>query len=281
MMVELKINSRHGSFGGTVGFYQYQSHVCHCPMRFSVYEPPQMANQSVPVVYFLSGLTCTEENFMAKSGAQRYAAELGLCLVVPDTSPRDRGITDENKHWTFGSGAGFYMDATESPWSDHYQMYRFVVDELPQVIQEHFSVLNNSQSIMGHSMGGHGALVLGLRNPDQYRAISALAPIANPIASEWTQEAFRLYLGDDQTKWQDYDASCVVQKFVDDRPILIDQGLADQFLSELRPEAFDSACQSVGRSLTLRRHEGYDHGYYFISSFIGEHLKFHAEQLKH
>ena len=279
-MIELQINSRHRSWGGTVGFYQYQSQVCKCPMRFSVYEPPQMKTQLVPVVYFLSGLTCTEENFMAKAGAQRYAAELGLCLVVPDTSPRDQGIPDENKHWTFGAGAGFYMDATQAPWAEHYQMYRFVVDELPVVIDEHFAVLPKVQSITGHSMGGHGALVLGLRNPAQYKAVSAFAPIANPTVSDWTQEAFRLYLGKDQSHWNQYDASFLVQQCIDDRSILIDQGLADQFLDELRPEAFEKACQKVGRNLTLRRHQGYDHGYYFISSFIGDHLKFHSEQLQ-
>ena len=279
-MVELQVNSRHSSFGGVVGFYQYQSQVCNGPMRFSVYEPPQMKKTPVPVVYFLSGLTCTEENFMAKAGAQRYAAALGLCLVVPDTSPRERGISDENKHWTFGSGAGFYLDATQSPWVEHYQMYRFVADELPAVIQANFSVRPDRQSITGHSMGGHGALVLGLRNPQQYRAISAFAPIANPTVSDWTQDAFRLYLGDDRSQWNQYDASCLVQTCIDERPILIDQGLADQFLEELRPDAFEQACHQVGRKLTLRRHQGYDHGYYFIASFVGDHLKFHAEHLK-
>lgn len=217
---------------------------------------------------------------MAKGGAQRYAAELGLCLVVPDTSPRDQGIPDENKHWTFGAGASFYIDATQSPWAEHYQMYRFVVEELPTVIQEHFSVLPNLQSIMGHSMGGHGALVLGLRNPEKYKAISAFAPIANPSVSDWTQEAFRLYLGEDRSQWRQYDASCLVQDCLDDRSILIDQGLADQFLEELRPDAFEQACEQVGRHLTLRRHQGYDHGYYFIASFIGDHLAFHAEQFR-
>lgn len=247
-------------------------------MRFAVYEPPQMTDSPVPVVYFLSGLTCTEENFMQKSGAQRYAAELGLCLVVPDTSPRQTGIPDEETDWTYGSGASFYIDATEDPWRQHYQMYRYVVEELPALIQSNFAVTNR-QSIMGHSMGGHGALVVGLRNPKQYASISAFAPITSLTVGEWTQPALTRYLGKDRNAWSQYDATVLVEKYQDDRTILIDQGLADQFLEALNPKAFELACQRVGRSLTLRQHAGYDHGYFFIASFVGDHLRHHAQAL--
>lgn len=277
-MSHLELRQSHSTFGGKVGFYQHQSDCCHGPMRFSVYAPPQMAEGPVPVVYFLSGLTCTEENFMLKSGAQRYAADLGICLVAPDTSPRNTGIAEEDTDWTYGSGASFYLNATEAPWSQHYQMYRYVVEELPTLIQENFSVTNR-QSIMGHSMGGHGALVLGLRNPEQYAAISAFAPITNLSVADWTQPALTRYLGEDQDAWKAYDATVLVEQYQDDRAILIDQGLADQFLEALKPEVFEATCERVGRSLTLRRHPGYDHGYFFIASFVGDHLKHHAQAL--
>lgn len=276
-MVSLQLKQSHRTFGGTVSFFQHQSRRCAGPMNFSIYEPPQMASGPVPVVYFLSGLTCTEENFMVKAGAQRYAAELGLCLVVPDTSPRNTGIENEEADWTYGSGAGFYVNATQEPWCRYYQMYSYVVDELPSLIQENFTV-SDRKSILGHSMGGHGALTLGLRNPE-YLAISALSPIANPTASAWGQTAFTHYLGVNRSTWEDYDATLLVERYQDDRLILIDQGLADQFLNELMPDAFEQACARAGRQLRMRCHEGYDHGYYFIASFIGDHLKHHAAVL--
>ena len=233
-MYGLALRQSHCTFGGTVGFYQHQSECCQGPMRFALYEPPQMADGPVPVVYFLSGLTCTEENFMLKAGAQRYAAQLGLCLVTPDTSPRHTGIEDEDTDWTYGAGASFYLDATEAPWSHHYQMYSYVVKELPALIQANFSVTPR-QSVMGHSMGGHGALVVGLKNPQQYAAISAFAPITNLSVGDWTQPALTRYLGENREAWNAYDATMLVEKYPDDRPILIDQGLADQFSRDIKP----------------------------------------------
>lgn len=277
-MGSLQVKQTHLAFAGRVSFYQHQSQVCRGPMNFSVFEPPQLADRAVPVVYFLSGLTCTEENFMVKAGALRYAAELGLCLVVPDTSPRKTGIENEDADWTYGAGAGFYLNATQAPWSHHYQMYSYVVEELPALIQSNFNV-SDRRSVMGHSMGGHGALVVGLRNPDRYQAISAFAPIANPSVSSWTQQAFSLYLGENRETWLDYDATLLVEQYCDERVLLVDQGLADQFLADLRPDAFEMACNRAGRSLIMRRHRGYDHGYYFISSFINDHLQHHTQAL--
>lgn len=250
-------------------------------MRFAVYRPPQAKTQSVPVLYFLSGLTCTEENFMTKAGAQRLAAELGLMLVAPDTSPRGASIPDEDGSWDLGLGAGFYVDATESPWQKNYHMYSYVVEELPALINQNFSVRSDRMGIFGHSMGGHGALVCGLRNPQQYRSISAFAPIAAPMQSAWGQKAFSHYLGVDQATWKAYDASELVLTHADpNRPILIDQGTADSFLqSQLLPEVFAIACQQAGQPLTLRMQEGYDHGYYFIATFVGDHLQYHAAAL--
>ena len=256
-------------------------------MRFSVYQPPQAKLGPVPVLYFLSGLTCTEENFMIKAGAQRYAAKHGLMLVAPDTSPRDTGITGEDEHWDLGSGAGFYVDATEEPWRSHYHMYSYVVNELPQVVAANFAVQGDRQSIFGHSMGGHGALICALKNPNQYRSVSAFAPIAAPMQCPWGQKAFTTYLGVDQSKWSAYDATALIKELGSTRKktdplfpsILIDQGKADTFLSQnqLLPEAFEAACQAVGQPITLRLHPGYDHGYYFISTFVGEHIQYHAK----
>ncbi|MEO1519812.1 MAG: S-formylglutathione hydrolase [Cyanobacteria bacterium J06633_2] len=278
MASELTVRNLHACFGGQTGFYTHSSTACNGSMNFSVYTPPQARSQSVPVLYFLSGLTCTDENFMAKAGAQRYAAQHGIMLVAPDTSPRDANIPGENDHWDFGTGAGFYLDATVAPWSDHYRMYRYVVSELPQVIAQHFPADQNRQGIFGHSMGGHGALVCGLRNPEQYRSISAFAPIAAPSQCPWGQKAFTQYLGPDPNAWANYDASQLVAQYASDRPILIDQGTADSFLeqNQLLPEVFEAACQNAHQPLTLRMQPNYDHGYYFIASFMEDHIAHHA-----
>ena len=270
----------HRCFGGTVGYYRHASAVCQGEMKFAVYQPPQAQSEVVPVLYFLSGLTCTEENFMVKAGAQRYAAEYGLMLVAPDTSPRNTGIPGEDEDWDLGTGAGFYVDATAAPWNQHYQMYRYIVQELPAVIAQHFGPQSQRQGIFGHSMGGHGALVCGLRNGDRYQSISALAPIAAPMRCPWGQKAFTHYLGADQAAWHAYDASELVRTTTDQRPILIDQGAADAFLEDqLLPAVFEQACAAVGRPLTLRIHPGYDHSYYFIATFVGDHLRYHANVL--
>lgn len=271
--------SENRCFDGTVGFYSHRSETCNSEMRFAVYQPPQAKSQPVPVLYFLSGLTCTEENFMAKAGAQQFAAKYGLMLVTPDTSPRNTGIEGEDNDWDLGTGAGFYVDATAEPWRSHYQMYSYVVHELPALIAEHFPVQPERQGIFGHSMGGHGALVCALRNPEQYKSVSAFAPIAAPINCPWGQKAFTHYL-DSEQDWLAYDASKLVAKARYNRPILIDQGTDDPFLAEqLLPEVFEQACTAAGQPLTLRFHEGYNHSYYFIATFIEDHIRHHAAAL--
>jgi len=253
-------------------------------MQFSVYQPPQAASGSVPVVTFLSGLTCTEETFMIKSGAQRIAAELGLMLVAPDTSPRGDGVPDDpDEAYDFGLGAGFYLNATEAPWKQNFQMYDYVTQELPEVLFANFPGDGDRQSITGHSMGGHGALTVGLKNPQTFKSISAFAPICSPINCPWGQKALGNYLGPDHSSWTEYDATELVKNLptMPEHKILIDQGLADQFLEqELHPHLFEAACQDRGAALELRRHDGYDHSYYFISSFMEDHLRFHADILK-
>lgn len=279
MTLTLTKDSR--SFGGTTQFYQHSSQTCNAPMGFSIYLPPQAAQQPVPILYWLSGLTCTEENFISKAGAQRLAAEYGLMLVAPDTSPRNLGLAGENDRWDFGSGASFYVDATESPWVNHYQMYSYVTEELPALIAENFSVDAARQSIFGHSMGGHGALVCALRNPSRYQSVSAFAPIAAPMSCPWGETAFRGYLGENRETWSAYDASELVKTAAWRGPILIDQGEADSFLAQgqLLPERFEAACQEAGVDLRLRLQPGYDHSYYFIASFMEDHLRHHAEAL--
>ena len=271
-------------FGGRIGFYRHASAANGCDMRFSVFVPPQAAAGDVPVVTFLSGLTCTEENFMIKSGAQRYAAELGIMLVSPDTSPRGEGVPDDpDGDYDFGLAAGFYLNATEHPWSQHYHMYDYVMRELQPAVFDNFPGDSSRHGLMGHSMGGHGALTIGLKHPDVFRSLSAFAPICTTLHSPWGQKALGHYLGSDTSTWQEYDA-CEVARSVTDgparNPILIDQGLADEYLDEqLQPERFEAACAASGIPLRLRRHQGYDHGYYFIATFIEEHLQHHAELL--
>ena len=251
-------------------------------MAFSVYLPPQARTERLPVLYYLSGLTCTEENFMTKAGAPQFAADLGIILVAPDTSPRNTGIPGEDDRYDLGSGAGFYVDATVEPWNQHYRTYSYIVDELPQLISMEFQVLEDRQSIFGHSMGGHGALVCALRNPERYWSVSAFAPICAPSRCPWGETAFTTYLGSDRQVWRTYDATELVKTSAWKLPILIDQGSADTFLEQqqLLPEVFQQACNERNIPLTLRFQEGYDHGYYFISTFIKDHLDFHAEALR-
>jgi len=272
-------------FGGRIGFYRHTSSSNNCDMRFSVFVPPQAAQSKVPVLTFLSGLTCTEENFMVKSGAQRVAAMLGMMLVSPDTSPRGEGVPDDpDDDYDFGLGAGFYLNATQEPWSANYQMYDYITKELPPVIFDHFPGDPERHGLTGHSMGGHGALTIGLHNPDMFRSLSAFAPICTTLHSPWGQKALGYYLGDDKSTWQDHDACEVARRSGSvtkyDR-ILVDQGADDPFLAEqLKPELLEAACKESGLPLELHIHKGYDHGYYFISTFIEEHLRFHAERLR-
>jgi S-formylglutathione hydrolase len=276
----MRVLSEHVCFGGTQRFLAHESRECRTEMRFSVYEPPQARERRVPVLYYLAGLTCTEETFMIKAGAQRFAAELGLMLVAPDTSPRQPRLPGDDASWDFGLGAGFYVDATQAPWSGHYRMYSYVTRELPELVTSSFPVIAERQGIFGHSMGGHGALVCALRNPAQYRSLSAFAPISAPMSCPWGRKAFAGYLGGDEAAWREYDASELVTHAPFHGPILIDQGSADKFLTEqLKPEIFADACRRAGQSNELRMHPGYDHGYYFIQSFIADHLAWHASAL--
>jgi S-formylglutathione hydrolase len=277
---KVKIVNEHRSFDGVQGFYSHASESIGLEMRFSAFQPPQARTGKVPVLFYLAGLTCTEETFPIKAGAQRVASELGLMLVAPDTSPRGANIPGEGDAWDFGLGAGFYVDATQEPWRKHYRMYQYVTQELPAVIATQFNADPSRKGIFGHSMGGHGALVCALRNPAQFRSVSALAPICAPMRCPWGRKAFSGYLGDDQSAWRDYDASELVRRQRYHAPIRIDQGLADKFLAEqLYPEVFEAACKDSGQPLELQRHEGYDHGYFFIATMIEHHLRHHATQL--
>lgn len=280
-MAAPQLLSEHRCYGGTVGYYRHAATSTGCDMRFAVFTPPAAAHGPVPVLTWLSGLTCTEEVFMIKAGAQRVAAELGLMLVAPDTSPRGADVPDAaDGAWDLGQGAGFYVDASEPPWSRHYRMHEYVTAELTALVGEHFPADLARQGIFGHSMGGHGALVLGLRHPASYASISAFAPIAAPMRCPWGQKAFTAYLGADTASWGEWDATRLLEaggSRADRPPILVDQGMDDQFLAEqLYPEALEAACQKAGQALELRRHEGYDHGYFFIATFIEDHLRHHA-----
>ncbi len=275
--------SRHRAFGGVVSFHRHTAAETACEMKFSVYLPPQAERRKVPALWYLAGLTCTEETFMFKAGAQRVAAELGLALVAPDTSPRGVPLPGDSDSWDFGVAAGFYLDAQAPPWSQHYRMYSYVTRELPALVEEHFPIDPKRQGIFGHSMGGHGALTIGLNSPERYRSISAFAPISAPMQCPWGQKAFTGYLGADRERWRQYDACELIRALptVSGRPpLLVDQGLADQFLEQqLMPERLEQACKDTGYPLTIRRQPGYDHGYYFISTFIEDHLRHHARAL--
>jgi len=272
--------SQHVCHGGVLGYYQHPSQTNHCDMRFAVYVPPQATNGPVPVLYYLAGLTCTEETFVTKAGALEHAARHGIMLVAPDTSPRV-ALAGDRDSWDFGIAAGFYLDATQAPWSAHYRMYSYVVDELPGVIAGNFKADISRSGIMGHSMGGHGALTIALKNPQKYQSLSAFAPIAAPIQSQWGQKAFTGYLGAYRAAWSQYDATELVKaghRF--SSAILIDQGTADKFLGDqLKPELLVAACKASGQDIQLQMRDGYDHGYFFIQTFIAEHLGWHAQQL--
>jgi S-formylglutathione hydrolase len=268
-------------FGGVQATYSHVSRETRCTMRFGLYLPPQAATSRVPVLYWLSGLTCTEENFVVKAGAQRAAAELGLAIVVPDTSPRGLDIPGDADSYDFGAGAGFYVDATVAPWSASYRMYSYVARELPALVAAQFPVDPARTGIFGHSMGGHGALTIALKNPQRYRCVSAFAPIASPMCSPWGEKALTGYLGSDRARWRAYDATALIED-VGWRgpPILVDQGTADQFLdSQLKPALLEEACRRHHVALDLRMRAGYDHSYFFIATFVDEHLRYHASCL--
>ncbi len=274
-------SSRNRCFGGWQDVYKHYSPTLDCEMNFGVYLPPQAEESACPILYWLSGLTCSEQNFITKAGAQQYAAKYGLIIIAPDTSPRGCNLPHEEDDWDLGTGAGFYLNATQSPWSKHYQMYDYIISELPSLIESNFPIKKDTQSIFGHSMGGHGALVIGLRNSEKFASISAFSPVVAPSQVPWGKKAFQAYLGDNKQDWLAYDATYLVQNITDNLPILIDIGEADPFLDEqLKPELFVEACATKNYPLTLRKHPHYDHSYYFISSFIGEHFAFHAEALK-
>ncbi|MEA1888570.1 MAG: S-formylglutathione hydrolase [Pseudomonadota bacterium] len=280
--MSLQVISSNKMFDGWYRRFSHDSITTHCNMTFSIYLPPQTDSGSkVPVLYWLSGLTCTDENFMQKAGAQRIAAELGIALVAADTSPRGDDIADdENGAYDLGLGAGFYVNATEAPWNAHFRMYDYIVEELPELIEANFPV-STSRSISGHSMGGHGALSIGLKNPLRYRSISAFSPITNPIQCPWGQKAFTAYLGTDKSSWKDYDSCELIQRTETEQlPVLIDQGDSDDFLIEqLKPQHLIQAAAKADYPIQLRMQDGYDHSYFFIASFIEDHLRFHAEFL--
>ena len=273
--------SRNRCFGGMQGVYTHAAETTHCSMRFGVFMPPQAQSARVPVLYWLSGLTCTEDNFIVKAGAQRVAAELGVAIVVPDTSPRGLGYPGEADAYDFGLGAGFYVDATEAPWSEGYRMYSYVTNELPAYVERHFAVIAGRAGIFGHSMGGHGALTIALKNPGRYRSVSAFAPIASPMRCPWGEKALTGYLGSDRGRWREYDATALIADRGWRGPaLLVDQGTGDPFIeSQLKPELLRQACEQAGVALDLRLRDGYDHSYFFIATFIEEHLRFHARHL--
>ena len=279
-MSTIELTAEHACFGGVQRFYKHQSRETQGLMKFSVYLPPQARSGKVPVVYYLAGLTCTDETFPTKAHAQAVAAELGLMLVAPDTSPREPRIPGDAEKWDFGQGAGFYVDATQAPWSTHYRMESYIARELPDLVAANLPARAGA-GIFGHSMGGYGALTLALRNPAQYKSVSAFAPISAPMQCAWGLKAFTNYLGPNQETWREHDASELVARKAFPTHILIDQGTADQFLKEqqLLPERFSAAAAKSGQKLTLRMQEGYDHGYYFIQTFMPDHLQHHAKLL--
>lgn len=279
----LTARSEQRCFGGVQGFYEHASEACAGPMRVGVYLPPQaLAGERVPAVYFLAGLTCTEETFALKAGAQRVAAALGLAIITPDTSPRAHRVPGDDASWDFGLGAGFYLDATQAPWSDAYRMERYVTQELVALVEAQLPIARDRRGVFGHSMGGHGALTLALRNPGRYESVTALAPIVAPSEVPWGHKAFAGYLGEDRDAWRAHDAAALItagRRLPGE--VLVDQGLDDKFLArELRPERLEQACAEAGQRVTVRRHAGYDHSYFFVMSFVEDHLRIHARALR-
>jgi S-formylglutathione hydrolase len=276
----MKIISQNTAFGGMQGVYSHPSDACKCDMTFAVFVPPQAVSEPCPVLWYLSGLTCTHQNVMDKGEYRRLAAELGLVIVCPDTSPRGDDVADEATNWQMGKGAGFYLDATQQPWAENYQMYSYITQELPALIGEQFRVDMSRQGIFGHSMGGHGAMTIALKNPDRFKSCSAFAPIVEPTTADWSAPALEKYLGADRSTWRPYDACALVKDGAHFPEFLIDQGKADNFLdSGLRPWLFEQAIEGKDIALTLRMHERYDHSYFFISTFMDDHLRWHAERL--
>lgn len=269
---------RHACFGGWQEVWQHDSASLGCTVNFAVYLPPAAADRKCPVLYWLSGLTCNEQNFITKANAQRYAAEHSVIIVAPDTSPRGDNVANDDAY-DLGQGAGFYVNATQQPWAKHYRMYDYVLDELPQLIEQHFPA-TDARAITGHSMGGHGALVLALKNPGRYRSVSAFAPIVAPSQVPWGEKAFAAYLGNDRASWLEYDTVALIAKAEEKLPLLVDQGLADNFLEgQLCTKLLEEACANAGHPADIRYQEGYDHSYYFIASFIEEHIAHHAAAL--
>ncbi len=276
----MKIISQNTAFGGMQGVFTHESDACKCEMTFAVFVPPQAIDEPRPVLWYLSGLTCTHANVMEKGEYRRLAAELGLIIVCPDVSPRGNDVPDELTNWQMGKGAGFYLDATEKPWAENYQMYTYITEELPKLVSEQFRADMARQGIFGHSMGGHGAMTIALKNPDRFRSCSAFAPIVEPSTADWSEPAFEKYLGTDKASWRQYDACALVADGARFPEFLIDQGKADGFLENgLRPWLFEEAVKETDIGLTLRMHERYDHSYYFISTFMDDHLRWHAERL--
>ena len=268
------------AFGGTQGVYAHQSKSCNCDMTFAVYMPPQASNDPVPVLWYLSGLTCSHANVMDKGEYRQHAAKYGVAIICPDTSPRGEDVPDDKDNWQFGSGAGFYLNATQQPWVKNYQMYSYITKDLPALVAKEFALDMSRQGIFGHSMGGHGALTLALKNPDTYKSCSAFAPIVQPSTADWSMETFRRYLGKNTNEWGSYDATQLIQNGARFPEFLIDQGDADSFLEKgLQPWLFEDACEAAKIPLTLRMQPGYDHSYFFISTFMGDHIKWHAKRI--
>lgn len=269
------------SFGGRQLRFSHQSEALSCEMNFSLYLPPQAETESVPLLYWLSGLTCTDENFVTKAGAQQYAAETGIAIVAPDTSPRGEGVPDDPEGaYDFGLGAGFYVNATQPPWNAHYRMYDYVLEELPALINAEFPVDSSRVGILGHSMGGHGALTIALKNPERYRSVSAFSPICSPLNCPWGEKALGNYIGNNRSEWEQYDTTALVRSASERLPILVDQGEDDQFLQEqLKPELLSAAAAEADYPIEIRLHPGYDHSYFFIASFVGDHIRFHSKHL--
>lgn len=278
-MSTIQLVEENKMFGGWVKRYSHQSTTLNCEMTFAIFLPAQAESKKVPSLYYLSGLTCNDQNVITKAGAQQYCAQAGIVFVAPDTSPRGVNIPGEDDSYDFGSGAGFYVNATVEPWAKHYKMYDYIVKELPAIIEANFNV-TNAKSITGHSMGGHGALMIALKNPGMYKSVSAFSPIVAPTQCPWGTKALTGYLGDDKKAWEEYDTCCLIAKASEKLPILVDQGLADKFLEEqLKSHLLKEACEKTNHPLTLRMQDGYDHSYYFIATFIEDHIKHHAKAL--